>query len=329
MISSITIAIDAMGGDQGLHSTIPACIDYASEHPSDTLLIFSSENINHQNLPSNIQVIKANSSVLMTESAAYALRHRSDSTMAGALNAVAEGRAQICLSSGNTAALMALGYHILGTYEGLRRPAICKPIPTLNKHSYMLDLGANVRADPHQLLEFARLGSGLAKLLDDNASPKVALLNIGTEEQKGNQLIHQANELLSECPDINYVGYIEGDSIYSGTVDVIVCDGFVGNVALKVSEGVAKLALSQLKSSFKSSFYGRALGQFARPLLRKWRTQFDPARYNGACFLGLNGAVIKSHGSADAQSFRFAIEMASDFAKKQTTSRLQRYFQDS
>ncbi len=312
-----------MGGDHGLRSTVPATLEFSKKNPSVDITLFTSEDnpVSSQDIP-NLSITIAETSISMDERVSVALRHKMNSSMALALDEVKQQKANICVSAGNTAALMALGYRILGTYDGLRRPAICKPIPTLIGHSYLLDLGANVSAEPERLHDFAKLGCGLSRLVDGNRAPKVALLNIGTESKKGGDVIQRAHSLLQQDDSINYTGFIEGDSIYSGRVDVIVCDGFVGNVALKVSEGVARMALSQLKESFKSSLYGRALGQFARPLLRKWRTQFDPARYNGACFLGLNGAVIKSHGSADSLGFQYALEMARDFAEKKTTELL-------
>jgi glycerol-3-phosphate acyltransferase PlsX len=312
-----------MGGDHGLRSTVPATIDFAKKNPSVCIKLFTSKDhpVQAKNL-SNLTIVSAETFISMDESASTALRHKMNSSMGLALEEVKRQDANVCVSAGNTAALMALGYHILGTYDGLRRPAICKPIPTLIGHSYMLDLGANVSVEPEQLYDFAKLGCGLSRLVDGTNAPKVALLNIGIESRKGGDVIQRAHSLLEADDSINYTGFIEGDSIYSGCADVIVCDGFVGNVALKVSEGVARMALSQLRESFKSSLYGRALGQFARPLLRKWRTQFDPARYNGACFLGLNGAVIKSHGSADSLGFQYALEMACEFAEKKTSERL-------
>ncbi|WP_353302865.1 phosphate acyltransferase PlsX [Sessilibacter corallicola] len=323
MSKQITIAVDAMGGDHGLRSTVPASIKFAENNPKVNVKLFAVKDAS-LSIPSlsNLEIRYCESSVAMDESISVALRRKMSSSMAQALVEVENRQADICVSAGNTAALLAFGYHILGAYSGLKRPAICKPIPTLIGHSYMLDLGANVNVEPSVLHDFAKLGCGLSRLVDGNSSPKVALLNIGTESKKGNEVIQQAHALLKNDKTLNYSGFIEGDSIYSGHVDVIVCDGFVGNVALKVSEGVARMALSQLKESFKSSLYGRALGQFARPLLRKWRTQFDPARYNGACFLGLNGSVIKSHGSADSLAFQYALEMAHDFASKKTTELL-------
>ena len=321
-----------MGGDLGPRATIPASIQFAAKFLDTQLTIFAcadtlqSPEIKSLILPSqslnNIRIVNADSVITMDESPLNALRNKLNSSMAMALKALEAGEADVCISSGNTGALMALGCHILGTFENLKRPAICKAIPTVTGHSYMLDLGANTNSDVDQLANFARMGAALAESMNRISKPKVALLNIGTEDIKGSQLIKQAQEVLQQDPQIHYTGFIEGDSIYSGNVDVIVCDGFVGNVALKVSEGVAKMALSQLKEAFKQNLYGRLLGRFAQPLLRKWHKQFDPARYNGAYFLGLNKPVIKSHGSADQRSFTCALEQAHDMAAKDLVGRL-------
>ncbi len=313
-----------MSGDFGPRSTIPASKKFARAHKDTRLILSLCPNTPlPPELPPNIEIIRSANVVTMDDSPANVLRNKQDSTMAQAIVSCVNGDADAAISCGNTGALVALGRHHLGTFADVRRPAICKAIPTLSGHSYMLDLGANAVADAAMLHSFAIMGSAMAAELDGLSAPRVALLNIGVEHSKGNRIIHQADQLLREDGRINYVGYIEGDAIYSGTVDVIVADGFVGNVALKVSEGVARLALGQLKSSFRQNFYGRVLGRIAQPLLRKWHKQFDPARYNGACLLGLNGPLIKSHGSTDERGFYSSLEMARELVVTGLTQRLQ------
>ncbi len=313
-----------MGGDLGPRATIPASIEFANLHPSVHLRLYGDPfALAGLKLPSNISLQESSSVISMDESPSNALRNKLDSSMALALASLAEEVPfDACVSSGNTGALMAIGRHFLGTFQHLKRPAICKAIPTITGHSYMLDLGANATADASLLVNFALMGSALCEEIDEIRRPTVALLNIGIENSKGNNLIKEAHEILSQNRQLNYAGFIEGDSIYSGDVNVIVCDGFVGNVALKVSEGVAKMALSQLQGAFHQNLYGRLLGQIARPLLRKWHKQFEPARYNGACFLGLNGCVVKSHGAADERSFLYALELARDMSAKRLIGRL-------
>jgi len=314
-----------MSGDLGPRSTIPAAKQFARDFP-DTQLVLFLDKITELNddFPANITVVRVDQVVAMEDSAASVLRHKQDSTMAAAVKHCSTGDCNAAISSGNTGALMALGCHWLGTFENIKRPAICKPIPTLRGHSYMLDLGANATADAQMLLNFAVMGSAMAKCIDRLHLPRVALLNIGVENKKGNEIIQEARTMFSADSRFEYAGFIEGDSIYSGDVDVIVCDGFVGNVALKVSEGVAKMALTQLKSSFRQNLYGRILGRIAQPLLRKWHKQFDPSRYNGACFLGLNQPLIKSHGGADERGFFFALEMARDLVQTGLTDNLKK-----
>ena len=323
MASRFTIAVDTMSGDFGPRSTIPASKKFARAFPDTCLvLLIGPDTPSPEDLPPNIRVERSASVVTMDDSPAKVLRNKQDSTMALAIKSCAETQVDAAISCGNTGALVALGRHLLGTFDNIRRPAICKAIPTLAGHSYMLDLGANAVADAGMLHSFALMGSAMAAELDGLAQPRVALLNIGVEHSKGNRIIHEADALLRQDQRLNYVGYIEGDSIYSGAVDVIVADGFVGNVALKVSEGVARLALGQLKSSFRQNLYGRMLGRIAQPLLRKWHKQFDPARYNGACLLGLNGPLIKSHGGADERGFYSALEMARELVSTELTQRL-------
>ncbi len=298
-----------MGGDLGPRSTLPAALGFAQQHPETDLLLVGAPGVLPAQYPPNITFLEASDVVAMDDRPAFALRHRRESSMWKALAAVAEGRADACVSAGNTGALMAIGKYLLDTFDGVDRPAICKPVPTSRGVSYVLDLGANVECSARQLLQFGLMGSVLAATAGAD-SPTVGLLNIGSEETKGNDEIREAAALMEASPFINYHGYVEGDGIFAGVVDVVVCDGFVGNVALKVSEGVARLLNEIMKKAAAESVWTRLAGYFAMPLLRKWHTQFDPARYNGASLVGLQGVVVKSHGSADSTGFASAMEVA-------------------
>ncbi|TQV73565.1 phosphate acyltransferase PlsX [Exilibacterium tricleocarpae] len=305
-----------MGGDLGPGITVPATLQVAQAHPHLRFVLVGEEHsltsLLPANPPSGISFEYAADTVGMGDKPAYALRHKRNSSMWRALEMVQSGRAQACVSAGNTGALMAMGKFLLNTFPGIDRPAICKPVPTEKGHSYLLDLGANIDCRAEQLLQFAVMGAVLAAAVDDKPGPSIGLLNIGAEAIKGGESIRLAAALLHRHPGLNYTGYVEGDGIYRGDVDVVVCDGFAGNVALKVSEGVALLLADRVRKIFTANWYSRLVGQLAQPLLRKWHTQFDPARYNGASFLGLQGIVIKSHGGADRRSFQFALETARD-----------------
>ena len=227
-----------------------------------------------------------------------------------AINLVKEGQAQACVSAGNTGALMATARFVLKTLPGIDRPAIIAEVPTLKGKTWVIDLGANVDSSADHLFQFAVMGSALIQALEKKKNPRIALLNIGVEEIKGNDQVKRAASMLSECPLMNYVGYVEGDHFYSGDVDLIVCDGFVGNVALKASEGLAKLILTLLKESYNRNWFTKLAGFLSLPALRYLKQRIDPARYNGASMLGLNGIVVKSHGGASIEGFQSAIDEA-------------------
>jgi len=316
-----------MGGDLGPRSTLPAALKFAQSHQDLSFLLVGNIDQAPVDLPSNAEWIASTQVVEMCDQPAKALRQKQNSSMWCAIHAVAEGRAQACVSSGNTGALMAMGKFLLKTFPGIDRPAICKAVPTRKGSSLVLDLGANVDCSSEQLEQFALMGSVLAQA-GGIESPKVGLLNIGSEEVKGNEQIRLASSLLAQNPYIQYHGYIEGDGIFTGAVDVVVCDGFVGNVALKVSEGVAGLLADHLSEMERGSFWGRVAGQIARPLLRKWHMKFDPARYNGASFLGLQGVVIKSHGSADEEGFGYALAAAVEQARNEIPQRINQQVAD-
>ena len=256
-----------------------------------------------------LHVVHASQRVEMDELPSQALRGKKDSSMRRAIDLVKAGEAAACVSAGNTGALMATGRFVLKMLSGVDRPAIAAPLPCVTGHVYMLDLGANVASTAQQLLQFALMGSVLATAVDGVERPRIGLLNIGAEEIKGNELVKDTARLLA-ASGINYAGYIEGDGIFKGHADVVVCDGFVGNVALKSSEGVAQMIGQFLRDEFQRTPFTRLAGLIAMPVLRALRSRIDPREYNGASLLGLRGIVVKSHGSADETAFRRAIDVA-------------------
>jgi glycerol-3-phosphate acyltransferase PlsX len=256
-----------------------------------------------------LRIQHASQTVAMDESPSKALRSKKDSSMRVAIDLVKTGAANACVSAGNTGALMATARFVLKTLPNVDRPAIITAVPSLHGSTYMLDLGANVDCSAEHLFQFAVMGSELVTAVEGIAAPAVGLLNIGQEEIKGNEQVRQAHELLA-ASSLNYIGYVEGDDVYLGKVDVVVSDGFVGNVALKSSEGVAKMVRHVLRASFTRNWLTRLAGLAALPILRQFRNTFDPRRYNGASLLGLRGIVIKSHGGADVLAFENAIHIA-------------------
>ncbi len=309
---SPTIALDAMGGDHGPGVVIPAA-RYALERDSGLKLILVGPRDVLQpavektgGASDRLRIYHASQTVEMDEAPAVALRSKKDSSMRVAVNLVKDGTASACVSAGNTGALMATARFVLKTLPGIDRPAICSALPTMSGHTHMLDLGANVESTPQQLVQFAIMGAVLVSAVDHTENPSVGLLNIGHEDIKGNERVKETSRLLSTT-DLNYAGFVEGDDIYKGIVDVVVCDGFVGNVALKSSEGVARMISQYLKEEFTRNLLTRFSGVLATPVLRALRRKMDPRRYNGAFLLGLRGIVVKSHGSADTLAFGEAI----------------------
>jgi glycerol-3-phosphate acyltransferase PlsX len=268
-----------------------------------------------------LSVHHASEVVAMDESPALALRGKKDSSMRVAIDLVREGRADACISAGNTGALMATAKFVLKTLPGIDRPAICTMLPTATGHTHVLDLGANVECGAEHLFQFAVMGSVLASAVDNNPNPRVGLLNVGAEAIKGNDTVKAAARLLEASP-INYIGYVEGDDIYKGTADVVVCDGFVGNVALKASEGVAKMISGHLRDAFRRNLFTKLAALISMPVLNSLKQRFDPRRYNGASLLGLQGIVVKSHGGADAFSFGHAIDTAMHEVEQAVPSRI-------
>ncbi len=322
------IALDAMGGDFGPPVTVAAARRALRDIDDISLVLVGDEQrlreeLSKQGLSESdrLRVHHASEVVDMDDLPAMALKKKKDSSMRVAINLVHDGTVQACVSAGNTGALMATSKFVLKTIKGISRPAICTQLPGINGHTHMLDLGANTECTPEHLVEFALMGSVLAQSVDGNENPSVGLLNIGSEAIKGSEDIKRASQLLEESR-LNYCGYVEGDDIYKGSVDVIVADGFVGNVSLKTAEGVAALVANVLRSEFKRSLWSRLAAACAMPVLKSVRRRLDPRRYNGASLLGLNGIVIKSHGGADTSSFLNAIKIASIEIEKEVPQRI-------
>lgn len=307
-----------MGGDFGPSVVVPAVLQALTMHENLQLVLVGDRDVLQKELETHhaanharITIQHASQRVEMDEAPASALRTKKDSSMRVAINLVKEGAAQACVSAGNTGALMATARFVLKTIPGIDRPAIISTFPTqsADKNMRMLDLGANVDSTAEHLFQFAVMGSVLASAVDNIVNPTICLLNIGEEDIKGNELVKQTAQLLANAK-INYKGYIEGDELYKGKADVVVCDGFVGNVALKTTEGVAIFIGKLLKEGFTRNFFTRLLGLIALPVLKSVIKRIDPERYNGATFIGLQGIVIKSHGGASKKAFMHAIEEA-------------------
>ena len=317
----ITVAIDCMGGDHGARVTVPAAMSFVDEiEDARVLLVGLPEAVESElkrhgaRTGERIQVRPAPEVVAMDEAPASALRGKRESSMRIAIDAVKNQDAHACVSAGNTGALMAMSRFVLKMLPGIERPAIASFLPTMRGHTCVLDLGANVDCTAEHLLQFAVMGSSLISAVDRIDRPSVGLLNIGEEEIKGNEVVKQAAELLRNS-GLNFYGNIEGTDIYKGTTDVIVCDGFVGNVALKTSEGLAQMLAAYLREEFGRNLLTRISGAMALPVINAFRRRVDHRRYNGASLLGLKGIVVKSHGSADSFGFRFAIQRAYEEAR--------------
>jgi len=297
-IDITTIAIDAMGGDHGPSVTVPAAVKFLN-------------NVNAQSHAVILVGIIDQINELITQHNGDSLLKSKDSSMRVAINLVKQGVAQAAVSAGNTGALMATARFVLKTISGVDRPAIISTMPCQDTSQtvHMLDLGANVDSSPEMLVQFAVMGSVLTEFVDKKASPKVGLLNVGAEEIKGSEKVKKASVLLSDS-ELNYVGYVESDELFSGKVDVIVCDGFEGNVALKASEGTAKMILNVLSEEFKRNIFTKALGAMCMPIFKAMQARLDPRLHNGATLIGLNGIVVKSHGGTDELGFLHAIQEA-------------------
>ncbi|NRB41609.1 MAG: phosphate acyltransferase PlsX [Pseudomonadales bacterium] len=303
-----------MSGDFGPRVIIPSALQFLQQNPDRPLFLVGDQSQISKLIPRKyahkIDIVHADEVVAMDDLPSVALRSKPRSSMHLAVDLVKSGDAAACVSAGNTGALMAISKIHLRMIEGIRRPAICGPVPTLEGHCFMVDMGANVDCDAEHLLEFALMGKVLAEAIDGNTNPSIALLNNGEERSKGNQQVKRAAELFIANQDLNYIGYTEGHKLYQAAADVVVCDGFVGNIALKASEGVASYILETIKKEIRRDPVTRFLSWLAMPEIRRIKSLVDPRRFNGASFLGLNGIVVKSHGHADSLAFGHALQYA-------------------
>ncbi len=309
----VTVAVDCMGGDHGPSVTVPASLALLREDPdAGVILVGLSADIDTQlkhdktAFGDRLMVRHASEVVGMDEPPALAMRGKKDSSMRVAIDLVKSGEAQAAVSAGNTGALMAISRYVLKTLPGIDRPAIASIMPSQKGRVYVLDLGANVDCTAEHLLQFGIMGSELVACVEHKVSPTVGLLNIGEEDIKGNEIVKQAAELL-RASGLNFYGNVEGNDIFKGTTDVVVCDGFVGNVALKSAEGLAHLIRTIMREEFERNIFTKLAGLAAMPVLNAFKRRVDHRGYNGASLLGLRGIVLKSHGSADAYSFECAL----------------------
>ena len=326
---TLTVAVDAMGGDVGVGVTVPAAVDFLDRHPDVRLILVGQPDAIEDELTrlarprsGRLTVHAASQVVAMDDSPQSALKNKKDSSIRVAINLVKEGQAQAAVSAGNTGALMATARFVLKTIPGIDRPAIAKLLPTMKGESCVLDLGANVDCTPEQLLQFGIMGATLIEGVTGRNNPTVGLLNIGSEEIKGNDTVKQAAELLRNS-SLDFYGNVEGNDIYLGTVDVIVTDGFTGNVALKTSEGLAHMVGALLKQEFGRNLFTRLSALAALPVLKHFKKRLDSRRYNGASLVGLRGIVVKSHGGTDSLGFGYAIEEAVAEVRGNVTGHIQ------
>jgi glycerol-3-phosphate acyltransferase PlsX len=324
----LPIAIDVMSGDHEPREYIAGALRALTDDPGlhaqlvgDPQLISAALAPLADSLRSRASIVAASEVVAMHEKPREAIRRKKDSSMRVAVDQVQQGRACACVSAGNTGALTAIAHFVLGTLPGVERAAIISALPAAHGHTHMLDLGANTKATPEQLCQFAAMGAIIARDVYGLAAPRIGLLNIGEEDMKGHEVVQAAHALLARA-GLNYVGFVEGDDIFSGDVDVVVTDGFTGNVALKAMEGVAGLIADRMRQEFRASFLDRLAGLIAGPVLRRAAAGLDPRRYNGACMVGLAGIVVKSHGRADGVAFARAIGMAALAARHELTAHI-------
>jgi len=325
---TVTLSIDCMGGDHGPSVTVPAALHFMRvDRDTRIVLVGRAEAIEPHlgtalaEFGERLRIQRASEVVGMDEAPALAMRNKKDSSMRVAVDLVKSGEAQAAVSAGNTGALMAISRFVLKTLPGIDRPAICSTLPTLRGQTHVLDLGANVDCTPEHLLQFGIMGAMLVAAVEHNERPSVGLLNIGEEEIKGNEAVKQAGELLRKS-GLNFYGNVEGNDIYKGTVDVVVCDGFVGNVALKTSEGLAQMMATFLREQFSRNWLTKLAAVFAMSALKGFKHKLDFRRYNGAALLGLRGVVVKSHGAADSFAFEQAIWRAAEAARNRLIERI-------
>lgn len=329
-MDSLTLALDAMGGDFGPQVTVPASLRALERFPSLRISIFGDKDAITRYIPEysphleRLTIEHCSQIVTMNDRPLTAVRNRRDSSMRKAIDMVQQKEANACVSAGNTGVLMAMAKLVLKTLPGIDRPALISTLPTLkDKPVYMLDLGANVSCDSDALLQFAVMGSVVAQKVNKINFPRISLLNVGEEDMKGNDVVKHTAELLKETIQLNYIGFIEGHQIFDGDTDVIVCDGFVGNISLKTTEGVANLLIEHLRKAAQSSLAMRFLSLIATPFLKNVICKVKPDQYNGASLLGLRGIVIKSHGNADQDAFFTAIKQAVAEVEQQVPDRIQ------
>jgi glycerol-3-phosphate acyltransferase PlsX len=318
-----------MGGDHGPSVTIPASINALSKYDQLHIILVGDKELIQIELQKNkytntrLTIQHASEVVEMDESPQSALKNKKDSSMRVAINLIKEEKAQACVSAGNTGALMATARYVLKMLPGIDRPAIASSLPSQKGTTYMLDLGANTDCTAENLLQFAVMGAMLVSSVTGNPKPSVGLLNIGSEDMKGNEVVRQAGELLRRS-HLNFYGNVEGNDIFKGTTDVVVCDGFVGNVALKTAEGIAQLMGRFLTQEFKRNWITKSMAFVSLLVLNRFKKRLDPRRYNGASFLGLKGIVVKSHGGADSYSFFYAIRTAIEESKNNVLENIQK-----
>ncbi|MGA0449202.1 MAG: phosphate acyltransferase PlsX [Betaproteobacteria bacterium] len=324
---TVSISVDAMGGDFGPKITVPASLKFLKSHPDAHITLVGNELIIKNFLKKPIEsferlsIVHTTQFVTMDESPQSALKNKKNSSMRLAINLVKEGSADAIVSAGNTGALMATGRFVLRMLPGIDRPAIASFLPNQKGTSCMLDLGANADCTSHHLTQFAIMGSILSSVISKKKRPSIGLLNIGSESLKGNEVTKETYELLKKS-HLNFYGNVEGNDIFKGTTDVVVCDGFVGNISLKTTEGLAKMFADFLGQEFKKNIGTKFLALFALPVLKAFKRRLDPRRYNGAAFLGINGIVVKSHGSADAFSFEHALMTAYEEANSKMIAKI-------
>jgi phosphate acyltransferase len=324
----ITIVIDAMGGDHGPHVTVPAALSALKQDDGLNIVLVGLQDAIEAELKAHkastgprLRIHHASEVVLMSESPQSALKNKKNSSMRVAINLVKSGEGSACVSAGNTGALMATARFVLKTLPGIDRPAIASKLPSEKGNTYMLDLGANTDSTAEQLLQFAIMGAMLVSCVEHKSNPTVGLLNIGSEDIKGSEVVKQTAELL-RASHLNFYGNVEGDDIFKGTVDVVVCDGFVGNVSLKTTEGLAHMMGKFLTQEFKRNWLTKIMALGAMPVLKAFKKRLDPRLYNGASFLGLRGIVVKSHGGADSIAFNHAIHVAIEEARSGVLQRI-------
>ncbi len=324
----VTIAIDCMGGDHGPVVTVPAALSFLRSRPAANVILVGQEEVimpllgaAQSEFGARLRLRPASQVVTMDDPPAIAMRNKKDSSMRVAVDLVKAGEAAAAVSAGNTGALMAISRFVLKTLPGIDRPAIASILPSMTGHTYVLDLGANVDCSAEHLLQFGVMGSSLVAAIEHKERPSVGLLNIGEEAIKGNDVVKEAGELL-RASGLNFYGNVEGNDIYEGTVDVVVCDGFVGNVALKTSEGLAQMFGAFLKQEFSRSPLTKLMALVAMPVLKRFKQRVDHRQYNGAPLLGLRGVVLKSHGSADMVAFANALARAADAASNRLIERI-------